>query len=97
MVGTTNRSMAAMSGAWLRRTTVADRVAQMVVKQLIEPDLDPLFLADSYGYRPRKSALDAVGVTRKRCWKYDWVLEFDIKGLFDNIDHGLRYGLSGSM
>src|SRR5260221_8872632 len=61
----------------------------MVVKQLIEPDLDPLFLADSYGYRPRKSALDAVGVTRKRCWKYDWVIEFDIKGLFDNIDHGL--------
>jgi RNA-directed DNA polymerase len=60
--------------------TVADRVAQMVVKQLIEPDLDPIFLADSYGYRPRKSALDAIGVTRKRCWKYDWVLEFDIKG-----------------
>ena len=69
--------------------TVADRVAQMVVKQLIEPDLDPVFLADSYGYRPRKSALDAVGVTRERCWKYDWVLEFDIKGLFDNIDHEL--------
>ena len=69
--------------------TVADRVAQMVVKQLIEPDLEPMFLADSYGYRPRKSALDAVGVTRKRCWKYDWVLEFDIKGLFDNIDHEL--------
>lgn len=69
--------------------TVADRVAQMVVKQLIEPDLDPIFLADSYGYRPRKSALDAVGVTRERCWKYDWVLEFDIKGLFDNIDHEL--------
>ena len=69
--------------------TVADRVAQMVVKQLIEPDLDPMFLADSYGYRPRKSALDAVGVTRQRCWKYDWVLEFDIKGLFDNIDHEL--------
>jgi RNA-directed DNA polymerase len=61
----------------------------MVVKQLIEPDLDPMFLADSYGYRPRKSALDAVGVTRQRCWKYDWVLEFDIKGLFDNIDHEL--------
>ena len=69
--------------------TVADRVAQMVVKQVIEPDLDPIFLADSYGYRPRKSALDAVGVTRERCWKYDWVLEFDIKGLFDNIDHEL--------
>jgi group II intron reverse transcriptase/maturase len=61
----------------------------MVVKQVIEPILDPIFLADSYGYRPNKSALDAVGVTRKRCWKYDWVLEFDIKGLFDNIDHEL--------
>src|SRR6202045_2779935 len=69
--------------------TVADRVAQMVVKQVIEPDLDSVFLPDSYGYRPRKSALDAVGVTRKRCWKYDWVLEFDIKGLFDNINHEL--------
>jgi RNA-directed DNA polymerase len=61
----------------------------MVVKQLIEPDLDIIFLPDSYGYRPGKSALDAVGVTRKRCWRYDWVLEFDIKGLFDNIPHGL--------
>jgi len=69
--------------------TVADRVAQMVVKQVIEPNLESVFLADSYGYRPRKSALGAVGVTRERCWKYDWVLEFDIKGLFDNIDHEL--------
>jgi RNA-directed DNA polymerase len=69
--------------------TVADRVAQMIVKQHIEPDLDPIFLADSYGYRPGKSALDAIGVTRERCWRYDWVLEFDIKGLFDNIDHEL--------
>jgi RNA-directed DNA polymerase len=69
--------------------TVADRVAQMVAKQVIEPSLDAVFLADSYGYRPGKSALDAVGVTRERCWKYDWVLEFDIKGLFDNIDHTL--------
>jgi RNA-directed DNA polymerase len=69
--------------------TVADRVAQTVVKQMIEPDLDKVFLADSYGYRPDKSALDAVGVTRERCWKYDWILEFDIKGLFDNIDHSL--------
>jgi RNA-directed DNA polymerase len=68
---------------------VSDRIAQMVVKQLIEPDLDPIFLADSYGYRPGKSALDAVGVTRKRCWEYDWVLEFDIKGLFDNLPHDL--------
>jgi RNA-directed DNA polymerase len=69
--------------------TVADRVAQTVVKQLVEPELDAIFLADSYGYRPGKSALDAVGVTRARCWKYAWVLEFDIKGLFDNIDHEL--------
>ena len=69
--------------------TVGDRIAQMVVKQLIEPDLDPIFLPNSYGYRPRKSALDAVGVTRERCWKYDWVLEFDIKGLFDNLPHEL--------
>jgi RNA-directed DNA polymerase len=69
--------------------TVADRVAQMVVKLVIEPILDPIFQADSYGYRPNKSALDAVGVTRERCWKCDWVLEFDIKGLFDNIDHEL--------
>ena len=69
--------------------TVADRVAQMVVKQIIESTLDSVFLADSYGYRPNKSALDAVRVTRERCWKYDWVLELDIKGLFDNIDHEL--------
>jgi len=69
--------------------TVADRVAQMVVKSVIESILDPIFLADSYGYRPNKSALDAVGVTRERCWKYDWVLEFDITGLFDHIDHEL--------
>ena len=69
--------------------TVGDRIAQMVVKQLIEPELDPIFLPDSYGYRPRKSALEAVGVTRERCWKHDWVLEFDIKGLFDNLPHDL--------
>src|SRR3954469_6230212 len=69
--------------------TVTDRVAQMVVKLVIESILEQNFLADSYGYRPNKSALDAVGVTRERCWKYDWVLEFDIKGLFDNIDHEL--------
>ena len=63
--------------------TISDRIAQMVVKQMIEPELEPIFLPDSYGYRPGKSALDAVGVTRQRCWKYDWVLEFDIKGLLD--------------
>jgi retron-type reverse transcriptase len=48
--------------------TVSDRIAQMVVKQLIEPELDQIFLSDSYGYRPGKSALDAVGITRQRCW-----------------------------
>lgn len=71
--------------------TVTDRVAQMVVKRVLEPNLEPIFLPDSYGYRPGKSALDAVAVTRQRCWQYDWVLEFDIKGLFDNIDHALLW------
>lgn len=69
--------------------TVADRIAQMVVKLHFEPKVEPYFLEDSYGYRPNKSAIDAVGITRQRCWKYDWILEFDIKGLFDNIDHEL--------
>lgn len=69
--------------------TVADRVAQMVVKTVLEPVLEPVFLPDSYGYRPRKSALDAIAITRERCWRYDWVLEFDIRGLFDNIPHDL--------
>jgi RNA-directed DNA polymerase len=69
--------------------TVADRVAQTVVKLQIEPALESIFLPDSFGYRPGKSALDAVGVTRKRCWKYEWVLEFDIRKLFDEIPHEL--------
>jgi RNA-directed DNA polymerase len=69
--------------------TVGDRVAQMVAKIYFEPQVEPYFHQDSYGYRPGKSALDAIAVTRQRCWKYDWVLEFDIKGLFDNIDHEL--------
>ena len=69
--------------------TVSDRIAQMVVKIAFEPYVEPYFLADSYGYRPNKSAIDAIAVTRQRCWKYDYVLEFDIKGLFDNIDHEL--------
>jgi group II intron reverse transcriptase/maturase len=69
--------------------TVADRIAQTVVKLLIEPILDPMFHRDSYGYRPRKSAKQAVAITRQRCWRYDWVVEFDIKAAFDQIDHGL--------
>ncbi len=69
--------------------TVADRVAQTVVKMILEPLLEPVFDRDSYGYRPGRSALDAVAVVRRRSWEYDWVVEFDIKGLFDNIDHEL--------
>ncbi len=69
--------------------TVSDRIAQMVVRDYLEPLIEPYFHKDSYGYRPGKSAIDAVGVTRERCWRYDWVLEFDIKGLFDNLRHDL--------
>lgn len=69
--------------------TVTDRVAQMVAKLVLEPQMDPHFHADSYAYRPGKSAHQAIAVTRTRCWRHDWVLEFDIRGLFDNIDHGL--------
>ncbi len=69
--------------------TVSDRIAQMVVKLMFEPCVEPHFLPDSYGYRASKSALDAVGVTRQRCWRYDWLLEYDIRGLFDNLDHEL--------
>lgn len=69
--------------------TVGDRIAQMVVKLVFEPCVEPYFLPDSYGYRANKSALDAIGVTRQRCWRYDWLLEYDIRGLFDNLDHEL--------
>lgn len=68
---------------------VADRVAQAVVKLAFEPIVEKIFLPDSYGYRPNKSAHDAIRVARRRCWDYDWVIEFDIKGLFDNIRHDL--------
>lgn len=69
--------------------TVGDRIAQTVATLVLEPLLEPVFHTDSYGYRPRKSAHDALAVTRKRCWQWDWVLEYDIRGLFDNIDHKL--------
>ena len=65
--------------------TVSDRIAQMVVKLMLEPDVEPHFHEDSYGYRPGKSALDAVGVTRQRCWRRNWVIDLDIKGFFDNL------------
>ena len=67
--------------------TVEDRVAQMVAKIYFEPNVEKIFYEDSYGYRPNKSAIDAVGVLRERCWKKDWVVDFDITGLFDNIRH----------
>ena len=69
--------------------TVGDRVAQTVVKMVLEPVLEPVFHPDSYGYRPGKSALDAVGVARKRCWGADWVIDLDIKAFFDSLDHAL--------
>ena len=69
--------------------TVSDRIAQTVVKRVLEPILEPVFDKDSFGYRVGKSAHDAIAATRKRCWQYDWVVEFDIRALFDNIDHGL--------
>lgn len=69
--------------------TVSDRIAQMVVKMMLEPHVEPHFHPDSYGYRPGKSALDAVGVTRQRCWRSSWVIDLDIKGFFDNLDWDL--------
>jgi RNA-directed DNA polymerase len=69
--------------------SVSDRVAQMVVKMYLEPKVEPIFHPDSYGYISGKSALDAVSVTRKRCWWYDWVIDLDVQGFFDNIDHAL--------
>jgi len=69
--------------------TIDDTIAQMTAKLLVEPILDPLFHEDSYGYRPNKSAIDAVGMARQRCWKYDYVIDLDLKGMFDNIDHEL--------
>ena len=69
--------------------TVSDRVAQAVVKSYLEAIVEPKFHEDSYGYRPGKSALDAVGVARKRCWRQDWCIDLDIKGFFDNLDHML--------
>ena len=66
--------------------TVADRIAQEVARRFLEPNLEPVFHADSYGYRPRKSAIDAVAKARERCFHSDWVLHLDIKGFFDNID-----------
>lgn len=69
--------------------TIEDRIAQMVGRLYFEPMVERIFHKDSYGYRPGKSAIDAIRATRKRCWDYNWVIEFDIRKLFDNIDHEL--------
>lgn len=65
--------------------TVADRIAQTVVKLYLEPEVEPKFHGDSYGYRPGRSALDAVGKCRERCWKMDWVVDVDIQSFFDSL------------
>jgi RNA-directed DNA polymerase len=69
--------------------TIADRVAQTVAKMYLEPAVEPIFHPDSYGYRPGKSAVDAVGVCRVRCWRNDWVIDLDIKKFFDTVPHDL--------
>ena len=65
--------------------TVADRIAQTVVRLYLEPKVEPVFHPDSYGYRPGKSALDAVGTCRQRCWRADWVVDLDIRAFFDTV------------
>ena len=65
--------------------TVADRIAQTVVKMYLEPEVEPIFHPDSYGCRPGRSALDAVGTCRKRCWRADWVIDLDIRAFFDTV------------
>ena len=69
--------------------TVADRIAQTVAAMVLEREVEPVFHPDSYGYRPGRSALDAVAVCRERCWRADWVIDMDIRGFFDNLDHDL--------
>lgn len=67
--------------------SVPDRIAQTAVAMLLEPEVEPVFHPDSFGYRPGRSALDAVGVCRERCWKKAWVIDLDIQGFFDNVPH----------
>jgi RNA-directed DNA polymerase len=69
--------------------TVADRIAQTVVRLYLEPEVEPMFHPDSYGYRPGRSALDAVQACRRRCWSKDWVIDLDIRAFFDSLDHEL--------
>ena len=69
--------------------TVSDRIAQTVVQRYIEPILEPVFHVDSYGYRPGRSAHDALAVARQRCWRHNWVIDLDIRSFFDEIDREL--------
>lgn len=69
--------------------TIADRVAQTVAKMVLEPLVEPCFHPGSYGYRPNRSALDAVGMARQRCWRYNWAIDLDIKGFFEALPHDL--------
>jgi RNA-directed DNA polymerase len=69
--------------------TVADRVAQTVAYLYLEPEVEPVFHPDSYGYRPKRSAHDALRVCRQRCWRYDWALDLDLKSFFDSLSHSL--------
>ncbi len=69
--------------------TVKDRVAQMVITRELEDIVEPLFSKNSFGYRPNKNAHQAIEQARTNCWQYAWVIDMDIKGFFDNIDHGL--------
>ncbi len=68
--------------------TVADRIAQTAVAMVLEPGAERVFHADSYGYRPGRSAHDALNTCRRRCWENKWVIDLDIQGFFDNVPHG---------
>ena len=67
--------------------TVADRIAQTVVRMYLEPEVEPLFHPDSYGYRPGRSAHDALAACRQRCWESDWVIDLDIRAFLDSPTH----------
>lgn len=69
--------------------TIKDRVAQMVITKELEKIVEPRFHENSFGYRPNRNAHQAIEQARKNCWQYSWVIDLDIKGFFDNIDHGL--------
>lgn len=69
--------------------SVSDRIAQTAAAMVLERKVEPIFHPDSYGYRPGRSALDAVGMCRERCWKYNWAIDLDVQAFFDNVDHNL--------